>query len=531
MNVKNIIKVVALAMLMPAMLLNSACSNEDEPVIDNENAPTRGYPLYVSVNATRQGDAGTNRATYNESTRKLEFTAGDKLFVKGSATGAGSFAGMLDYVSGGTFSGTIYTQNEYSGTADALFTAANSDRVEALLFPNGYESYGFLSLWGSGYSTSYIISLNNAIAATKAAAVEQISLETAETYSSGFTLSPQNAILNFTITGLTDGDKDVTLKHGETTMFVGSVTPTSGTATFALGTGIEDIKFSPVNLKNVILTIGGTDIDITDADNNLTAGKIYNIKRCAGAINGKFSVSSTKQVYFANGNLQATTTDHGANWTWAFAANQWDYVGNADANTAINGNGTVSANGTVDLFGWVGASSSLTTAAQWGISASTTRDDYGNVVDEALKSDWGNVTGIGSGWRTLTKDEWNYLFNTRTVNGGKGKGYSYTLGQTVNSKKGVVIYPDNYTGAAYAGSDWNNFEAAGCVFLPAAGYREGNTVSFQGYDGVYWSSTVHDNDEAYCLYFNEYDGNFYCYTEHYFYRFYGQCVRLVHDAN
>ena len=65
MNIKNIIKVVALAMLMPAMLLNSACSNEDEPVIDNENAPSRGYPLYVSVNATRQGDAGTNRASFD----------------------------------------------------------------------------------------------------------------------------------------------------------------------------------------------------------------------------------------------------------------------------------------------------------------------------------------------------------------------------------------------------------------------------------------------------------------------------------
>ena len=283
MKTKNIFKALALAMLMPAMMLTTACSNEDDAINNGDNK--KGYPLQVTVNVTRQGDKATTRATYNESTRKLEFSTGDKLFVKGKDTsvgGAGSFAGMLDYVSEGTFSGTIYTQNEYSSTADALFTAANSDRVEALLFPNGYESYGFLSLWGSGYSTSYIISLNNAIAATKAAAVEQISLETAETYSSGFALSPENAILNFTITGLTDGAKDVTLKHGSTPMFVGSVTPTSGTATFALGVGIEDLSFSPVNLKNVILTIGGTDIDITDANNNLAKGKIYNITRSAG---------------------------------------------------------------------------------------------------------------------------------------------------------------------------------------------------------------------------------------------------------
>ena len=514
-------------MLMPAMLLNSACSNEDEPVIDNENAPSRGYPLYVSVNATRQGDAGTNRASFDGT--YLNFSEGDKLFVKGSATGAGSFAGMLDYVSEGTFSGTIYTQNEYSGTADALFTAANSDRVEALLFPNGYESYGFLSLWGSGYSTSYIISLNNAIAATKAAAVEQISLETAETYSSGFALSPQNAILNFTITGLTDGDKDVTLKHGETTMFVGSVTPTSGTATFALGTGIKDLKFSQVNLKNVILTIGDTDIDITDADNNLTAGKIYNIKRCAGAINGKFSVSSTKKVFFSKGNLQATTTDLGENWTWAFAANQWSYVGKAAANTSMktDGTGTVTANGTVDLFGWVGASSSWTSAAQWGISASKNSADYGTVDDEALKSDWGNVPGIGTGWRTLTKAEWEYLFNERSVKGGTGKGHCYTLGKTVNSTKGVVIYPDNYTGAAYAGSDWNNFEAAGCVFLPAGGNRIGTDITSVSLGGYYWTSTSYEG-YAYNVNFTTKTVNTSTSTD---YRYSGCSVRLVRDAN
>ncbi len=548
MNVKNIIKVVALAMLMPAMLLNSACSNEDEPVIDNENAPTRGYPLYVSVNATRQGDAGTNRATYNESTRKLEFSDGDKLLVNGSATGAGSFAGMLDYVSEGTFSGTIYTQKEYSGTADALFTAANSDRVEALLFPNGYESYGFLSLTSSGYSTSYIMSLNNAIAATKAAAVEQLSFETAETYSSGFALSPQNAILNFTITGLTDGDKDVTLKNGSTPMFVGSVTPTSGTATFALGAGIVDVYSSPVNLKNVILTIGDTDIDITDADNNLTAGKIYNIKRCAGAINGKFSVSDTKQVYFSKGNLQATTTDFGANWTWAFAAHQWDYVGSAAANTSMktDGTGTVTANGTVDLFGWVGASSSWTSAAKWGISASTTSADYGTDNDEALKSDWGNVPGIGSGWYTLSLAEWNYLFNTRsatTVNGVNDARYAKAI---VNGEDGIVLFPDSYTHPTgvtapnsinsdnisfanahntWSGDDWTKMEKAGCVFLPAGGNRIGMAMTSLG--GYYWTSTSYEG-YAYNVYYTMKTVNTSTSKD---YRYKGQSVRLVRDAN
>lgn len=40
-----------------------------------------------------------------------------------------------------------------------------------------------------------------------------------------------------------------------------------------------------------------------------------------GAIKGKFSVGAGQQVYFAKGNLLATTTDLGTTWSWAFAPN------------------------------------------------------------------------------------------------------------------------------------------------------------------------------------------------------------------
>ena len=260
--------------------------------------------------------------------------------------------------------------------------------------------------------------------------------------------------------------------------------------------------------------------NVTLTDNSVPAGP-------EGVHNRQFSVSATKQVLFSQGNLQATTTDLGSTWTWAFAANQWDYIGNATANTSINGNGTVSENGTVDLFGWVGASSTWTGAAQYGISNSKTynsTDTYGNVADETLKSDWGNT--IGSGWRTLTSDEWTYLFNTRTVNGGTGEGKSYTKGQSVNGKSGVVIYPDDYTGAEYTGSDWATFEAAGCVFLPAAGYRSGSTVSNAGTSGRYRSSSPRGTNKAYYVNFDLSDLFPASSTLN---RYYGFSVRLVRD--
>ena len=104
MKTKNIFKTLAAAMLMSAMLLTASCSSDDD-LVNSENTETaakQGYTLPVTVNVTRQGDEGTTRATYNESTRKLEFSTGDKLFVYGqdvNAGGAGKFAGTLDYVS------------------------------------------------------------------------------------------------------------------------------------------------------------------------------------------------------------------------------------------------------------------------------------------------------------------------------------------------------------------------------------------------------------------------------------------------
>ena len=164
------------------------------------------------------------------------------------------------------------------------------------------------------------------------------------------------------------------------------------------------------------------------------------------------------------------------------------------------------------------------------VSNSTATDNtngYGNNASEALKSDWGNTISDGYTWFTLTSAEWTYLFNTRTVNGGQGSGKSYTLGQSVNGKLGVVIYPDDYTGSVYTGSDWSTFEAAGCVFLPAAGNRSRASVSDAGSYGYYWSSSSTSSvDYAYYVYF--YSGSLRPASS--YYRDGGLSVRLVRQV-
>lgn len=269
-------------------------------------------------------------------------------------------------------------------------------------------------------------------------------------------------------------------------------------------------------------------------------------------IPGKFSVSSTKQVYFSQGNLQATYD--GTDWTWAFASNQWDYIGNATGNTKVKASSPfISENATVDLFGWVGASSTWTGAVQYGITNSTATyntNGYGNVSGETLKSDWGNT--IGFGWRTLTSDEWTYLFNTRTsgstVNGTSDARYTHaTINTDGTGVNGIILFPDGVTIAGSEATSWGTINgnsawgtqcttaqwavlaAKGCVFLPAAGYRIESTVNNAGSNGSYWSSssTTSNVHYAYRVKISSdelgpaIEGN----------RCLGYSVRLVRDAN
>lgn len=193
----KIFKTLAFAMLMPAMLLTTSCSNDDDTLTNNVNTANKGYTIPVSVNVTRQGN-NTMRTSYNSETKKLGFTAGDKLFIDGATTSPScTFAGILDYDAvSGKFTGELSLSKEYEGTYDDLFTAAGY--IGAILLPAGYESYKFLSIGQIGEPYEYGLDLDYdfAVAADLATAVEQFSIEQATTYSNGFALTPKNAIVN-----------------------------------------------------------------------------------------------------------------------------------------------------------------------------------------------------------------------------------------------------------------------------------------------------------------------------------------------
>lgn len=163
--------------------------------------------------------------------------------------------------------------------------------------------------------------------------------------------------------------------------------------------------------------------------------------------NSLFSVSGSKKVRFSKGNLWYT------NSAYTFHTQQYDC-----------NNGTSQSESNKDLFSWT---------------------DFSTAV---------------SGWNILSADEWQYLVNTRP-----GNRFAKAC---VNSVNGLIIFPDtyhhpiaqalvkvnvsgsmSYSENTFTLEQWGAMEAAGAIFLPAAGYHNGTTVASYGAEGDYWSST------------------------------------------
>lgn len=237
-----------------------------------------------------------------------------------------------------------------------------------------------------------------------------------------------------------------------------------------------------------------------DVNNDYAGLTVEGGSYAQGSLRGLFTVADGTLKHFSQGNLQAT---YDGNWAWAFAPRQYDAITGHTANTSIIGIMSVSENGSVDLFGWNSTNGISTN----GINNSVTPSDYGTNTELA---DWGGL--IGNGWFTPNRDDWDQIFNERTVNE-----HRYTMVAIVKddnsvARKGMILFPDNYSnpgvalnGAVYDApsafaatvhqtKEWPVLEAAGCVFLPLTCYREGTDVTQSTY-GVYWSSTFGTSQE------------------------------------
>jgi len=263
-----------------------------------------------------------------------------------------------------------------------------------------------------------------------------------------------------------------------------------------------------------------------------------------------FSVAEGRQVLFAPGNLQfctagsRSTTEGTAVGTFRFAEHQYDYLG--QANVLVSDTNT----GWIDLFTW-GSSG-------WHVAPCSEKDgdyDIESLCGSEAYADWGVYNAIGADapgtWRTLTRDEWDFLVNRRassTVDSTDSARYAEA---TVCGVKGLVLFPDSFVRPAalapivninsnnfainfgdniYNADEWALMEKAGAVFLPAAGFRGGTWLSTVGDGGSYWASTCNAARQAYALLFIDGLINASAECTYEKDRGYGRSVRLVRDA-
>ena len=282
---------------------------------------------------------------------------------------------------------------------------------------------------------------------------------------------------------------------------------------------IKDLTITPnekLNEWTVIPNVSGTSYTLTGLDPNTTyevmveavsdagmAGSrspiasFTTIGEEADPTEGVFSVGKEKKVSFARGNLRY----NGDGWegTWSMAAQQYDVMGeqNINARTDEEGNVTNSEPANFkDLLCW------STSKNRYGVS-----NYYYMEESEAAQyfqgdfADWGSIpaliSDLGSGWSTLSKDEWNYLLNERE------NAAQLKLVATVAGVKGLVLIPDEWTAPdglllseEMTAEQWAVIEQTGVVFLPVAGQLTSTydsstwkTTTTVNEIGTYWTST------------------------------------------
>jgi hypothetical protein len=447
----------------------------------NDVETTTTGDLGKMVHITLNVDGGDRHIVY-PGTGAVLYTDGDVIYV-----GDGSkYLGTLTYGSG-AFSGDITEPAE----GDYLY----------------FYFLGGLTLASpSAGTTSYTVNISNqgsnlpVLSFGRSTSAYSVS---SSTY--GCMLENKCALVEFALTG---GTTDaVVVSDMQTVAAIDFANPDNAIAAngttdaITLNTQSETSKWAillpSTSETSTVATIAGVDYNVTvpqiTANGYLTGGAAVAIDNTVPAPSYVFSVSDTKTVRFSPGNLQYKEGEG-----WRFAPNQWDFCESTDGSTWDTSDW-------VDLFGF----------GTWGegknpLNTSTDAEDY------TWSTDFQGTLNGHNDWYTPLATEWRYLFETRS-NAAQKFGYA-----TVGGNNGIIILPDDFTdpmknngsGAFVpqattgwtanvytAGDCWDAMEAAGAVFLPAAGSRI-PYVNGTGVTGFYWSSTPGHSGSALFVYFN-----------------------------
>ena len=544
-------KKLTFILALATLALFSHCKKQ-EPIQDNPT--TDGIRMVLTAsNGSKTSFTGTGAVTWSANDKIYVVTNGVCVgYVTNGAAGGNTFTGTVS-VSEGTYDFRYY----YVGNTQTIANDATSFTMDFSKQDGTLGNLGNFHV-GSGKQNGVHVTYG-------------------ETVTTQATMQSLVAMAYFNTTGMAETDENVYL-YGEKINNTLTIDFSNNAVTYGKSNG-GWICTGPVSSGAYVMLVpnDGTSTDITfvskrtkgTCNDKFTYGIHANSFYCndghtdepiavavtpyaKGILRGQFVVNSSgnKKVRFSQGNLQyigSASTPY-----WKFADNQYEWIG---ASTPQN---TTAQDIDRDLFGW--GTSGITydhgngetqAIAYQPYSTSTQNSDYYaygswgenlNSIWGYNEADWGyNAISNGGncpdiGWRTMTYEEWAWVMDKNT------KGYG-----VVNGVKGVLLLPYNWSTdysdlypnfSAYVSNQtttwpnvfndnttptWAQMEAAGCVFLPAAGYRDGtnilNTANNMGY---YWADTYKDVDYSYGLIIL--NNRIYANP---FYRYRGASVRLV----
>ena len=473
-----------------ALILAASCSKQDQDIVsENDIIVATGKPFTAVI------EQETTR-TVLTSDYKVNWESGDRISINGaeySATPDESDATKADftYVSGAdpepTYKAVFPASLYNAGTLElpAVQTYAAGKFNAPMYACSETENLSFKNICG-------VICL--ALKGTES--VKTITITANEPVCGTFTMTDATTV------SLSGTGKTVTLQYVETGKEFNAIlsvplneeTATKFNIYLPPGTYSAGMKFTITSDK------GGVYEKTTAKDVTIERSNIYTFNWTAnfapalpsGALPGKFSVADGVQVHFSKSNLYAykkSLMGGYALWTWGFHNNQYE----SNSIAATDGARTAtSADAEMDLFTWGynSTSSVLPTGTAYNGEPA-----FGTLSGA---QDWGSrMRGLdeSTSWRTPAEAEWQYLFEGRA-----GASNLYKCGVTVCGMANcVVLAPDGYTGtieSSYDEAGWAAAELAGLVCLPAAGQRQGASVSGVGSNGCYWSSTATDAGNA-----------------------------------